>query len=320
MQRTHLSTFGTSGTFGSVGVSRREFVGLVGALGLGAGLALIEPARQARADGAREVKIHVSNNAKPFCYLDADGTTITGYDVESLKLCEQKLSGKYAFSFDAMDFNTMISSLQTGSCDMVSCCLVPNDDRRSKFLFSTEPYVLAPMCLLTRKDSDIKTLEDMAGKTIAQNPVNYEYGMLMAYNQQHPDVAMKILEVNSSTQADTARLIVNGQADASLIYVTMFDTYQQAAGVELGHTDVVLTESCYYMLAKGEQELADDLDKALKEAKSDGSLAEVSKKWTGHDSFGEYGGVLSDNMLLADGETRGGSASSGADVAASSRD
>lgn len=308
----------------SRGVSRREFLGLAGVFGLGASLALFVEPRAAQADDAIQVKICVNNSARPFCYIDTDGTTITGYDVDSLKLCEEKLGGKYAFTFEAMEFNTVISSLQSGACEMVSTLLVPNDDRREKFLFPTEPYVLAPMILITRKDSGITSLEDMAGKKIAQNPVNYEYGMLVAYNEQNPDLAMEIVEYNSTTQADLARMVANGQVDASLIYESMFEDYKAAGGVELGKTDVVLTESCYYMLSRDQQELADDLDAALKEAKEDGTLSELSVRWLGEDVFEKYADVLSDNQLLAgaasddDGEVAGAASSASDGGAASS--
>ena len=254
----------------------------------------------ASGSAGRAIKIVVMNQNKPFCYLDADGTTITGYDVESLKLCEQKLGGKYTFSFDAMDFNTMISSLQTGSCDMVSCCLVPNDDRRAKFLFPDEPYLLTPMEFIVAKGSGLKTIEDMAGKTIVTSPVTYEYGMLQAYNEEHPDKAFKLDARDMASGADYIRMVANGQADGYLAYEAGFEDLAKAADVQVDHTDVVLTESCYYMVSQKNQELADDLAKALKEAKSDGSLGELSKKWfNGDDVFEKYKDVLTDNQLMA---------------------
>ncbi len=331
------------------GLSRRGFLKAAGATLVGAGLMAVLPgcgadtsgetasassdSATAGSTGGKEIKIVVMNANKPFCYLEADGSTIAGYDVESLKLCEEKLGGKYTFKFDAMDFNTMISSLQSGSCDMVSCCLVPNDDRRSKFLFPDEPYVLTPMEFVVAKGSGLKTMADMAGKTIVTSPVTYEYGMLKAYNEENPDKAVVLKEYDSSTGADYIRMVANGQADGYLVYEAGFDDLVKAASVEVDHTDVVLTESCYYMVSQKNQELCDDLAAALATAKEDGSLAELSQKWfDGTDVFSKYAGVLSDNELLAqaktagaasaaaDGETRGASASSEKDAASSSAD
>lgn len=271
------------------------------------------------AGGSKDIKIVVSNQNKPFCYLDSDGTTITGYDVESIKLCNEKLGNKYNIKWEAMDFNTMISSLQSGACDMVSCCLVQNDSRRESYLFPEESYLLAPMALLTRPDSDIKSMEDMAGKTIITSPVTYEYGMLKAYNDAHPELAIVFKEVDSATMADDARMVANGQADASLIYISSFDSYVEAGGVELAHTDVVLTESNYYMLAKKNTELAEDMSRGLKMAKEDKSLNELSTKWFGEDVFTKYADALTDNMILAEGAAAA-AASSKADAPSSSKD
>lgn len=314
-------------------LSRRGFVKLAAGAAAAAGLMLALPGcgsddgtdsaatSTASSDSgeAKEIKIIVSNSNKPYCYLDTDGTTITGYDVESLKLMEEKLGGKYSFSFDAMDFNTMISSLQSNACDMVSCCLVPNEDRRAKFLFPDEPYCLCPMEMVVAEGSGIETLEDLAGKTIATSPTTYEYGMLQAYNEQYPDMAMELHEVDSGTVADYARMVANGQVDGTLCYESGFSNYEEAGQVELDHTPVLFTESTYYMLSQSQTELAEDLAEALREAKEDGSLGELSEKWFGADVFTEYADALSDNMLMAesssddDGEAAG---SASADVSA----
>lgn len=325
----------TQGATAARGLSRRGFLKLAGASLVGASMMLVLPgcgddaaddasSSSASSDvdsstqatttssEAKEIKIVVMNQNKPFCYLDTDGTTIAGYDVESLKLCEEKLEGKYTFSFDAMDFNTMISSLQSGSCDMVSCCLVPNDERREKFLFPDEPYLITPMIMIVPKDSGYKTMADLAGKTIVTSPVTYEYGMLKAYNEENPDLAVELKEYDASTSADYIRMVANGQADGYLAYESGFDDLVAAAGVEVDKTDVVITESCYYMVSQTNQELCDDLTTALQIAKEDGSLSELSEKWfKGTDVFSAYADVLSDNELLAEAKKASSSSAEG---------
>lgn len=311
-------------------VTRRGFTKLVGSVFGVAGLALVLPgcgddsssssssssstdSSSTESTGTVDIKVCVSNQNKPYCYLDEDGTTITGYDVDSINLCNEKIGNKYNITWEALDFNTMISSLQSGSCDMVSCCLVQNDDRKAKFLFPDEAYLLAPMAILTREDSDIETLEDLAGLKVITSPTTYEYGMLQAYNAAHPDIAVELYEVDSGTRADYARMIANGQADASLFYISSFDSYEEAGDVELGHTDVVLVESCYYMLTQDNTELAEGMAEGLRLAKEDGSLGELSVEWFGEDVFTEYADVLTDNELLTEGEQALAAASADSD-------
>ena len=284
-------------------ISRRNFLKGAGILGLGvfgvASLSGCAPDSSSAAGGSASgttVSVLTYNGNPPYCYLD-DAGNLVGYDVDVLKAVDEKLDD-YSFSIDSMDFNAMITACESGSAELVSCQLVPNEDRKAKFIFCEEPFCLSPMVFATA-DPNCKTLDNMAGKSTIATPGGYEYGMLQAYNEKYPDKALTFETVSSLTMADAFKMISSGQVDSFLCHDGTFDAVNEEVGAGLYKTDVVMCESTYFMFNKDQTELRDAVDGVLKEMKSDGSLAKIAEQDLGTDVFSAYGDALSDNELVA---------------------
>ena len=192
-------------------ISRRNFLKGAGVLGLGvfgvASLSGCAPDSSSATGGSASgttVSVLTYNGNPPYCYLD-DAGNLVGYDVDVLKAVDERLDN-YSFSIDSMDFNAMITACESGSAELVSCQLVPNEDRKAKFIFCEEPFSLSPMVFATA-DPNCKTLDDMAGKSTIATPGGYEYGMLQAYNEKYPDKALTFETVSSITMADAFKMI-----------------------------------------------------------------------------------------------------------------
>lgn len=240
---------------------------------------------EAKSDsGVRVVKVGTGNGAAPFCYLDENGNSV-GYDLDVLAELDKRLE-QYEFDIQAMDFSTLVVSIDSGALDMLSHQLVKSEARKEKYLFPEQYYCLSPMSLCVRDDSGITGMADMAGKSLDQNPSAYEYQMLLAYNEAHPGQEVVINAVSDQSTADGYKKVSNGQVDASLTYQATYESVINEIGCDnLVLTDVVMCEDTYIMFAKDEQELCDAVDATLKEMIADGTLSEISKKWYGEDVF-----------------------------------
>lgn len=283
-------------------VSRRDFLKLAGLVGFSTmGLAGCAPdaadSGSSSSSSAKTVKVLTYNGNPPYCSLDSDGNLV-GYDVDVLKAVGERLDD-YDFQIDSMDFTAMITACESGSAELVSCQLVPSDERKEKFIFCEEPFCLAPMVFAVR-DPNIKTMDDMAGLTTLSNPINYEYGMIEKYNEKYPEKALVLQTTSDITMADAFKMVASGQVDSYSCYDGTFDTVNEEAGTGLYKTDVVLCESTYFMFNKEQAELRDTVDKVLKEMKSDGSLSKIAEDALGVDVFTEYADVLTDNEIMND--------------------
>jgi L-cystine transport system substrate-binding protein len=237
-------------------------------------------------DGVRTVKCATGQAMAPYCYIDENGK-LTGYDVEVMRAVDEKLD-KYSFDIQGMDFNTMVVALESNTIDMASNQFVKSDERKKKFLFPDQYFCLSPMVLVVKSDSEIKSLDDMSGKSIIDSPQSYEHTMLMSYNNSHPDKAMTLYTVNDGTTADNLKMIANGTVDATLSYPGVFDTANEELKLDLVKTDVVMCEDTYFMLGSDEQDLTKAVNDALVELKNDGTLSKLATQYLGEDVFSLY--------------------------------
>ncbi len=242
------------------------------------------------------INVAVGNSMAPFAYLDADGNLI-GYDVDVLNAIDEYLDD-YNFVLNGMDFSTCVVSIDSGAADMVSHQLVQSEERKEKYIFPEQYYCLSPMRLVVKKGSNIKSLEDMAGKSLYQNPASYEYGLLTSYNESHPGKEIVINAVSDMTTADCYKAVANGTVDAELTYQSTYESIVDEIGLadELETTEVVLVEDTYQMISKDKPELAEAVSEALKSLLDDGTLGEISTKWFGSDYFEEYADMISDDV------------------------
>ncbi len=242
-------------------------------------------------DAVTIVKVGTGNGAAPFCYLDEDGNSV-GYDLDVLHELDTRLDD-YDFDIEAMDFSTLIVSIDSGNIDMLSHQLVKSSARKEKYLFPDQYYSLSPMSLCVKEDSGIAGMSDMAGKSIEQNPSAYEYGMLLAYNEAHPGGELEIRAVSDQTTADGYKKVSNGQVDAALTYQATYATVVDQIGISnLELTDVVMVEDTYMMLPQGNEDLRDAVDAGLKSMIDDGTLSEISQKWFDEDVFTNYADMV----------------------------
>ena len=70
------------------------------------------------ADGVRHIVVGTGNGAAPFCYLDENGNSV-GYDIDVLNELDARLP-QYEFEIQAMDFSTLIVSIDSGSINFLS--------------------------------------------------------------------------------------------------------------------------------------------------------------------------------------------------------
>lgn len=267
---------------------------LAGVLAMGtlAGCSTEAGAETTDSGGVQTVKVGTGNNAAPFCYLDEDGNPV-GYDLDVLAELDKRLE-EYEFDVQTMEFSTLVVSIDSGAIDMISHQLVKSDARKEKYLFPDEYYCLSPMSLCVRTDSGIAGMEDMAGKSMEQNPSAYEYQMMMAYNEANPGKEVEIIGVSDQATADAYKKVSNGQVDAALTYKATYDSVMEDLGItNLSLTDVVMCEDTYMMFSQDQAELVEAVSQATKEMKEDGTLSEISKKWFGgEDVFTAYADMI----------------------------
>jgi L-cystine transport system substrate-binding protein len=228
----------------------------------------------APADNAKTIIIGTGNAFKPYCYLDDKGD-LSGYEIEVLKAVNKKLP-QYKFEFQQLEFKNILISLGANKVDIGAHQFEKNPDREAKYLFGEESYTNFILRITVGKNrTDIKSLKDLEGKNVQTSAGSNSAYVLESYNKEHNNAIN--LVYSSDDAATIVKNIDDGRIDAFVSIKRIVDSYNETYGDKLKTVgDPIATSNTYYIFRKDDTQLKEDIDKALKELKEDGTLSKIS--------------------------------------------
>lgn len=186
-----------------------------------------------------------------------------------------------------ISFDGLIPSLQTGKADMVMSSMTITEERKETVDFS-EPYANALLAVLTNKDSQITSVDDLnqEGKKVAVKTGSTGY----LYAQEH----LKNAEIIALQDESACVMEVSqGKADG-FIYdqLTIYRNWQK----NLDTTNAVFipfqdVEPWGIAVKKGNTELLDQLNEFIETYREDGGFEELTEKYLSEEkeAFEELG-------------------------------
>src|SRR5215204_3391728 len=194
---------------------------------------------------------------------------ITGYDIEVMNAVAQKLG--LTVTYQDTSFDTIFRDLSQGKFDAALAATTITPEREQKVDFS-DPYYAADQALVVAPGSDIKTVEDLADKTVgAQDGTTGE-----DYANDETDAS----DVRGFPEGpDAIQALKAGQVDATIIdQPVAVDALEKQGGIEVATT--IPTGELYGIpTAQDSDALREQINKALKEMKDDGTLAGIYQKY-----------------------------------------
>ena len=203
-------------------------------------------------------------------FEDFDKTSETGFkgfDVDVISKIADQLGLKLKIKdsdFDALQSGLLLNS---GQCDLGASAMTITDERKKRLAFS-DPYYDSKQSLLVPAGSDIKSIADLAGKTLGvQKGTTGE-----AYAQENVKGAKKI--VSMKDDGTEFQALKAGTVDALLqdLPVNLEHTKDgQYTIVEQYDTD----EHYGFAMKKDNTGLLDAVNEALQKMKDDGSYQQI---------------------------------------------
>lgn len=112
------------------------------------------------------LKVGVKVDVPKFGYKDPATGVVDGMEIDIARAIAAEIFGDPAkVSFQGVTAKTRGPLLDSGELDMVIATFTITEERKLSYNFS-EPYFTDGIALLVKKDSGIKVLKDLAGKTI----------------------------------------------------------------------------------------------------------------------------------------------------------
>jgi len=263
----------------SISNSRRRFAA---AFALGAAVLAVQAAPSSAADLLDTVKSHgtlrvaLEGTYPPFNFRDPKTGQLAGYDVDVAKLVASKLGVKP--DFVTTEWSAILAGLGAGKYDVIVSQVGITPQRQQAFDFSSPYTYSAPQLIVRRNETaSYKSLGDLKGRKVG-------VGQGSVYEQQIR--AVPGVEVRSYPAApENLQDLAFGRIDVALndslmvSYLLKNSQLPIRAGARVGEVTRM-----GIVFRKGNPKFQAAVDKALIDARADGSLKQISMKWFGADA------------------------------------
>ncbi|HEX6876767.1 MAG TPA: basic amino acid ABC transporter substrate-binding protein [Nocardioidaceae bacterium] len=200
------------------------------------------------------------------------GSTYTGFDGDLVAAMAKNMDLKVVLKDSSFDGLQSGLSLNSNQCDMVSSAMTITPEREKNIDFS-KPYYDSKQSLLVPKGSDIKSIDDLAGKK-----VGVQQGTTgKTYTEENAPSSTQVVSFPSDGEMFPA--IKAGQVDALL----------QDLPVNLDHTkggDFTIVETYdtgeqygFAVREKGSEPLLKEINKQLQKLRDDGTYDKLYNKY-----------------------------------------
>ena len=215
-------------------------------------------------------KLIMSTNAAfPPYEMTTDSGEFEGIDIETAQAIADKLG--LELQIDDMDFDAALLAVQQGKSDMVMAGVTVTDERQNVMDF-TDSYATGIQSIIVKEDSDIASVDDLAGKKIGTQRGTTGY---LYCSDDFGDE--NIVAYDDGLTA--VQMLNNGQVDCVVIDNAPAKEFI-AANPGLKLLDTAYVEESYAIgVGKGNTELKDAINTALEELKADGTLQAIVDKY-----------------------------------------
>ena len=215
-------------------------------------------------------KLIMSTNAAfPPYEMTTDSGEFEGIDIETAQAIADKLG--LELQIDDMDFDAALLAVQQGKSDMVMAGVTVTDERQNVMDF-TDSYATGIQSIIVKEDSDIASVDDLAGKKIGTQRGTTGY---LYCSDDFGDE--NIVAYDDGLTA--VQMLNNGQVDCVVIDNAPAKEFV-AANPGLKLLDTAYVEENYAIgVGKGNTELKDAINTALEELKADGTLQAIVDKY-----------------------------------------
>lgn len=215
-------------------------------------------------------KLIMSTNATfPPYEMTTDSGEFEGIDIETAQAIADKLG--LELQIDDMDFDAALLAVQQGKSDMVMAGVTVTDERQNVMDF-TDSYATGIQSIIVKEDSDIASVDDLAGKKIGTQRGTTGY---LYCSDDFGDE--NVVAYDDGLTA--VQMLNNGQVDCVVIDNAPAKEFV-AANPGLKLLDTAYVEEDYAIgVGKGNTELKDAINTALEELKADGTLQAIVDKY-----------------------------------------
>ncbi len=215
----------------------------------------------------------------PMGFTDDNGDII-GFDIDLAKAVCDKLGVELVLQ--PIEWDAKEQELNTKNIDCIWNGLSVTPERKENMTMS-QSYMTNNISLVVLNSSAVTSNADMAGKKLAVQSGSSEEETLNS--EENTEFKDSLGQVNPFGDYVTALMdLETGNSDAVLMDSVVSNYMITESGKDYKVlSETLLADEYAIGFRKGEDELCDAVENALKELKAEGTIAEISTKWFGSD-------------------------------------
>ncbi len=220
-----------------------------------------------------------SDTYPPYIYLNNDGVP-AGIDVEIATEAFRRMG--YAARFETIDWEQKTNLVESGAIDCIWGCF--SMDGREEMYRWAGPYMVSRQVAAVDADSSIRSLSDLAGKTIAVQSTGKPEEIFLSGSDPRIPQTVEVLSIeNRSVQY---ALLSCGYVDAIAAHETGILQYMKDNSVEFRILEEpLLVTGLGAAFAKNDtRSLDSQLTDTLAQMRTDGTLEQILGKYLEHAS------------------------------------
>ncbi|MBO5136912.1 MAG: amino acid ABC transporter substrate-binding protein [Spirochaetaceae bacterium] len=199
---------------------------------------------------------------------------IVGYDIDLAQEVCNRLG--VTLRCQPIDWAAKEQELNTGNIDCIWNGFTMTAEREAALSF-TKPYLDNAQVVYVRADSGIKTLADLAGKSVGLQAGSSAADAVDA-NPEFKSSLKEVIEVKDNLTALMDLEI--GGVDAVVMDVVVGNYTIKTSGKDFIALDETLSTEKYGIgFRKGDVKLRDEVQRILEQMAADGTVASISEKW-----------------------------------------
>lgn len=204
----------------------------------------------------------------PYEFVD-DNNKVVGIDAEIAEAVAKKIGMK--LTIKDMDFDALLTAVQSGSVDVVFAGLTVNEERKQSVNF-TQSYATGKQVVIVKEGSPIASVDDLKGKKIGVQ--SGTTGDIYCKDDYGDDAVNAYKEGALAVAA-----LQKDQVDCVVIDNEPAKTFVAAnEGLKILETEYV-SEDYAAAVSKSNTELLKKIDDAITELKADGTIDNILKKY-----------------------------------------
>ncbi|MFJ7953658.1 transporter substrate-binding domain-containing protein [Lysinibacillus sp. NPDC096418] len=221
-----------------------------------------------------KIIVGIDDQFAPMGFRD-ENNEIVGFDIDYARAAAEHMDVE--FEFQPINWDSKEVELLSGRIDLIWNGYTINDTRKEQVLF-TKPYLANAQVVVTKKDSSIKELSELAGLEVGLQAKSSALDALNAH-PIHKEIK-KITEFKDNVLALTD--LKTGRVDAVVVDAVVAEYYMTQQPDTFKLLEESLAPEQYGVGVKpGNEALLEKLQAALDQMNEDGTAAEISEKWFG---------------------------------------